>query len=192
MEETRKDLLADLKLPEDSYSSLAAFVAGDHKYIRDLRINLKTTLESQHLSKKQTALLALAVAVNERSSHLISAFSGIAREEGSTDAEIAEAHACASLLASLNVYYGFKHVVDNKHYETLQAGIKMTIMARPVLGKTFFELMSLVVSAVNGCQQCVNSHEQAVQKEGGSQEMIFDAIRLGAVVRGLCVAMHTG
>jgi lipoyl-dependent peroxiredoxin subunit D len=190
MEETRKDLLVDLNLPDLPYPSLAAFVAGEHKYIRDLRINLKNTLESQHLSKKQTALLALAVAVNERSTRLVTAFSGLARKEGATEGEIAEAHACASLLASLNVYYRFKHFVDNKHYETLQAGIKMTIMARPVLGKAFFELMSLVVSAVNGCQQCVNSHEQAVQKESGTQEMIFDAIRLGAVVRGLCVAVQ--
>lgn len=190
MEETRKDLLADLNLPDILYPSLAAFVVGEHKYIRDLRINLKNTLESQHLSKKQTALLALAVAVNERSSKLITAFSDLARKDGATESEIAEAHACASLLAGLNVYYRFKHFVDNKHYDTLQAGIKMTIMARPVLGKVFFELMSLVVSAVNGCQQCVNSHEQVVQKEGGTQEMIFDAIRLGVIVRGLCVAVQ--
>jgi lipoyl-dependent peroxiredoxin subunit D len=190
MEETRKDLLTDLNLPDLPYPGLAALVAGDHKYIRDLRINLKNTMESQHLSRKQTALLALSVAVNERSARLAGAFSELARKEGANDGEIAEAHACASLLASLNVYYRFKHFVDNKHYETLQAGIKMTIMARPVLGKVFFELMSLVVSAVNGCQQCVNSHEQAVQKEGGTQEMIFDAVRLGAVVRGLCVAVQ--
>jgi lipoyl-dependent peroxiredoxin subunit D len=189
MEETRKDLLNDLNLPEAPYPSLAAFVAGDHKYIRDIRINLKNTLESQHLSKKQTALIALAVAVNERSPRLVTSFADLARKEGATEPEIAEAHAVASLLATLNVYYRFKHFVDNKHYESLQAGIKMTIMARPVLGKVFFELMSLVVSAVNGCQQCVNSHEQAVRNEGGSQEMIFDAIRLGAVVRGLCVAV---
>jgi AhpD family alkylhydroperoxidase len=60
----------------------------------------------------------------------------------------------------------FRHVTDNKQYETMQAGIKMTIMARPVLSKTFFELTSLVVSAVNGCQACVNSHEIAVRNEG--------------------------
>jgi len=192
MEETRKDLLTDLGLPEGSYPALTALVTGDHKYIRDLRINLKNTLESAHLGKKQAYLLALAVAANERSLHLASAFSALAKGEGATDPEIAEIYAVASLLATLNVFYRFRHFVDNKEYETMQAGIKMTIMARPVLSKMFFELTSLVVSAVNGCQTCVNSHEIAVRHEGGSRELIFDAIRLGAVILGLCVAAHNG
>jgi lipoyl-dependent peroxiredoxin subunit D len=190
MQETRADLLSDLGLPDVSYASLNAFVTGDHKYIRDLRINLKNTLESQHFTRKQAFLIALAVAVNEKSARLVESFSLAARKEGASDAEVAEAHAVASLLSSLNVYYRFKHFVENKHYESLQAGIKMTIMARPVLGKVFFELLSLVVSAVNGCQTCVNSHEVAVRNEGGTQELIFDAVRLGAVVKGLCVALQ--
>jgi len=192
MQETRNDLLADIGLPEGFYTSLSAFVAGGHKYIRDLRINLKNTLESAHFSRKQALFIALAVAVNEKSARLVGAFEQMARREGATDAEVAEVHACASLLATLNVFYRFKHSVDNKHYETLPAGIKMTIMARPVLGKMFFELVSLVVSAVNGCQTCVNNHEQAVRHEGGPQELIFDAIRLGSVVKGLCVALQDG
>lgn len=192
MEETRKDLLADLGLMDTTYPALNAFVAGDHKYIRDLRINLKNTLDAANLGgRKQAYLLALAVAANERSQHLCEDFAASAKKEGATDAEVAEVYAIASLLATLNVFYRFRHFADNKEYETMQAGIKMTIMARPVLSKMFFELTSLVVSAVNGCQVCVNSHEIAVRKEGGTQELIFDAIRLGAVVRGLCVALHT-
>lgn len=97
-------------------------------------------------------------------------------------------HASASLLLTLNVYYRFRHFVDNKYYDTLQAGIKMTIMAGPVVGKMFFELLSLVVSAVNGCQMCVNSHEQAVHHKSRTQELIFNSIRLGSIVKGLCVA----
>jgi alkyl hydroperoxide reductase subunit D len=189
MEETRKDLLADLGLPEGRYGSLDAYVRGDHKYIRDLRINLKNTLESPHVGKKQAFLIALAVAVNEKNRPLTSSFTEAATREGATAAEVAEVHACASLLSTLNVYYRFKHFSENKHYDTLQAGIKMTIMARPVLGKLFFELISLVVSAVNGCETCVNNHEKSVRQEGGTQELIFDAIRLGATVKGLCVAV---
>ena len=191
MEETRKDLLADLGLADASYPALTAFVAGDHKYIRDLRMNLKNTIGSVNLGgKKQAYLIALAVAANERAADLAASFSASAKNEGATDAEVAEAYAIASLLATLNVFYRFRHFTDNKQYETMQAGIKMTIMARPVLSKMFFELTSLVVSAVNGCQSCVNSHEIAVRNEGGTPELIFDAIRLGAVVRGLCVALH--
>jgi lipoyl-dependent peroxiredoxin subunit D len=192
MEETRKDLLADLGLADTTYPALNAFVEGDHKYIRDLRINLKNTLDSANLGgKKQAYMLALAVAANERSHHVAGAFAASAKKEGATNTEVAEVYAIASLLATLNVFYRFRHFTDNKQYETMQAGIKMTIMARPVLSKMFFELASLIVSAVNGCQVCVNSHEIAVRNEGGTPELIFDAIRLGAVVRGLCVALHT-
>jgi alkyl hydroperoxide reductase subunit D len=66
----------------------------------------------------------------------------------------------------------------------------MNIMMNPVLGKEFFELMSLAVSAVNGCESCVNSHEESVRKLGSSEVRIFDAIRLAAIVKGLCVAVQ--
>lgn len=191
MEETRKDLLTDLGVPDITFAGLDAYVKGDHKYIRDLRINLKNALQSPHLGgKKQSYLIALAVAVNEKNNHLITAFSELARKEGATEAEIAEIHANTSLLATLNVFYRFRHFCENKTYEEMPANIKMTIMARPVLGKVFFELVALAVSAVNGCEVCVRNHEKSVRMEGGTQEMIFDSIRLAAIVKGLCVAMH--
>lgn len=58
----------------------------------------------------------------------------------------------------------------------------MTIMARPVTGKEFFELASLAVSAVNGCATCVGLHEQSLLAEGISEDQVFDAVRLAAVV----------
>lgn len=61
----------------------------------------------------------------------------------------------------------------------------MSIMMNPVLGKEFFELVSLVVSAVNGCEACVRSHEESILKQGSSETRIFDAIRLASVVKGL-------
>jgi alkyl hydroperoxide reductase subunit D len=191
MEETRKDLLAELGISDGTFFSLETYVKGDYKYIRDLRINLKNVLESPSLGGKKNAyLLALAVAVHERCTPLILAFSEQARKHGATDAELAEMHAIASLLATNNVFYRFRHFSENKAYEQMPAGIKMTIMARPVTPKLFFELVSLAISAVNGCEVCVNSHEKSVRESGGSQEMIFDAIRLAAVVRGLCINMH--
>jgi alkyl hydroperoxide reductase subunit D len=57
-------------------------------------------------------------------------------------------------------------------------------MARPILGKEFFELVSLAVSAVNGCEACVVSHEASVRANGSSEARIFDAIRIASVVRG--------
>ena len=65
----------------------------------------------------------------------------------------------------------------------------MSIMANPVLGKEFFELLSLVISALNGCEMCVTSHEEAVVKHGTEQQRVLDAVRLGAVLRSLAVLL---
>src|SRR5690606_40392949 len=67
----------------------------------------------------------------------------------------------------------------------LPISIKMNVMMSPVLGKELFELMSLVVSAVNGCETCVASHEDSLRKLGTSEVRIFDAVRLASIVKGL-------
>jgi len=54
----------------------------------------------------------------------------------------------------------------------------MNIMMNPVIKKELFELISLAVSAVNGCESCVISHEKSVRKLGASEARIFDTLRL--------------
>lgn len=186
--ETKNDLLKDLMIDENyNSSSLEILSEAESKYLKDLRINVKNVLSSQNLSTKEAYLIALSVAVNEKNDLLKNSFTKLAEANGATQAEIAETHACASLLAVNNVFYRFKHFIKphNPNYDTKSAGIKMNIMAMPVMGKEFFELMSLVVSAVNGCEQCVASHEASVRKLGSTEERIFDAIRLGAIIKGL-------
>lgn len=191
LHEAKADLLRYLGIDDTlHFEALYALAEGESKFIRDVKVNLKNTLVSEYLTPKETALIALAVAINERNDVLKRAFANLARNNGATDKDIAEVHACTSLLASNNVLYRFRHFASNEKYETLPARIKMTIMVNPVLGKELFELISLVVSAVNGCEACVNSHEASVRELGSSEQRIFDAIRLGAVVRGTSVLLH--
>ncbi|MHB8853211.1 MAG: carboxymuconolactone decarboxylase family protein [Ignavibacteriaceae bacterium] len=200
MNETKIDLLKDLGIDENGlFPVLETMVEGETKYIRDLRINLKNTLNSENLNIKEAYLIALAISVNERNKILIEAFTNHAKANDANGAEIAEAYACASTLAVNNVFYRFKHFIknSNENYQNMPAGIKMNIMMSPVLGKELFELISLAVSAVNGCESCVNSHEESVRKyglpneqAGSSEARIFDAVRLAAIVRGLSVAIN--
>jgi lipoyl-dependent peroxiredoxin subunit D len=74
-----------------------------------------------------------------------------------------------------------------EYYEKTPAGLRMNVMMNPVLGKELFELMSLAVSAVNGCERCVTSHESSVKQHGASEAKIYDAIRLAGVIKSLCV-----
>lgn len=193
LDETKVDLLKDLGISADEkFDNLETMVAGETKFLRDLRINLKNTLASDNLTIKEAYFIALAIAVNEKHKILTESFITMAKLNEATDAELAEVHACASTLAVNNVFYRFKHFIksSNGNYQLMPAGIKMNIMMNPVLGKELFELISLAVSAVNGCESCVNSHEESVRKFGSSENRIFDAIRLASVVRGLCVAMN--
>ena len=198
--ETKIDLLKDLGVDENiNFTNLDVMAEGETRYLRDLRINLKNTLNSENLNIKEAYLIALAIAVNEKNKILRDAFIKLAIQNGATNAELAETLGCAAQLASNNVFYRFKHFIreTNENYQSMPAGIKMNIMMNPVLGKELFELMSLAVSAVHGCQSCVNSHEESVRKlsltagqTGSSEARIFDAVRLASVVRGLCVALN--
>jgi alkyl hydroperoxide reductase subunit D len=181
--------LADmLKTAPDAFSNEINLIAKtNHRYLKDLKINLSNALSYSNLTKKESYLLAISVAVNEKSSSLKNIFTLLAKEEGATDDEIAETYACVSLLNANNVFYRFRHFTKKEFYETTPAGIKMSIMMNPVLGKEFFELMSLAVSALNGCELCVNSHEASLTALGSSQARIYDAVRLAAIVKSVAV-----
>jgi alkyl hydroperoxide reductase subunit D len=186
--ETKFNLLKDLGLAENSYFSLLDKLAeSDSRYLKDLRINTGNAFNSTNINKKESYLLALSVAYNEKNLVLSSCFEKLAEANGATVAEIAETAACTSLLNANNVFYRFRHYVEKESYNAMPAGIKMSVMGNPVLGKEFFELMSLVVSALNGCEMCVKSHEESVKNHGATESRIFDAIRLGSLLKSLSV-----
>jgi lipoyl-dependent peroxiredoxin subunit D len=163
-------------------NSLSLLEKGESRYLRDLKLNFTSTLTSEHLSTKECALLGLTTAINNNNGPLTQFFTSYAEQQGSTAADIAEAAACASLLASNNVFYRFRHFTQKEKYTQIPARIRMQIMMKPVTGKEFFELMSLVVSAVNGCEMCVNAHEDSLIKLGTTEERIFDAVRIASLV----------
>lgn len=184
--ETAVELLNDLGIStETSYPSLLTLSESSTKYLRDLKVNIKTALASEALGEKDALLIAYAAAVNAKNHSLQQAFKSKALLAGATAEDVAETAAVASLLSANNVLYRFRHFADNKKYNDIPARIRMNIMMSPVLGKERFELISLAVSAINGCEACVNSHEHSVRELGATEERIFDAIRLAAIVVSL-------
>lgn len=189
--ETFQNLLGELQLSSyEPSANVLALAGAESRFIKDLKINVGNVLNNaQHLSRKEALLLALAVAVNERFVLLQDSFSNLAREAGATDAEIAEIVACTALMNTNNVFYRFRHFLKKDFYENQPAGIKMSIMASPVLGKEFFELVSLLVSSINGCEMCVSSHERSVLQHGSSESRVLEAVKLGAVIKGLITVL---
>jgi alkyl hydroperoxide reductase subunit D len=162
--------------------SLTLLEKGESRYLRDLKLNLASTLTSEHLSTKECALIGLSTAINNNNSLLTQFFTHYAEEQGATAAETGEAAGCASLLASNNVFYRFRHFTQKEKYGQIPARIRMQLMMKPATGKEFFELMSLAISAVNGCEMCVNAHEDSLIKLGTTEERIFDAVRIASLV----------
>ncbi len=190
--EAIKGLFTDLGIdPEYTSPVLESFAATNNKYVRDLKLNVTGMLNSKNMPKKEALLLALAIAVNEKNDVLTRSFEAWAAKEGATPDEIAETYACTSLMNVNNVLYRFRKYVgsDAEYYNKTPAGLRMSIMMSPVMGKQLFELMSLVISAVNGCESCVVSHEKSVKEQGAEEPKIYDAIRIGATVKGLCAAI---
>jgi lipoyl-dependent peroxiredoxin subunit D len=189
--ETFVNLLNELNMPGyDPSANAQALMAAASRYIKDLKINVGNVLNNaQHLERKEALLLALAVAVNERSPLLQEGLTGLAREAGASAGEIADVIACTALMNTNNIFYRFRHFMQKDFYNNQPAGIKMTAMASPVVGKEFYELMSLVISAVNGCEMCVSAHEKSVLQHGSSESRIFEAVKLGAIIKGLVTVL---
>ena len=186
--ETLASLLAELKITEyQPTEAIDKLAATESKYLKDLKINVLNSLKYDNLSKKESYLLALSTAINEKHNILKNVFESLAISEGAIENEIAEIISCVSLLNINNVFYRFRHFTKKEYYEQTPAGIKMGIMMNPVLGKEFFELVSLAISALNGCEMCVNAHEESILKAGGSQPRIYDAVRLVAIIKGFSV-----
>lgn len=181
--ETIQELLAVVGLEADYRNeSLILLEKGNSRYVRDLKLNFSSTFTSGHLTDKECALIALSIAVNNNNKILTDFFEKLAVTKDATAEEIAEAVGCASLLALNNVFYRFRHFTGKEKYTQIPARVRMQIMSSPVTGKEFFELMSIAVSAVNGCEMCVNAHEKSILALGATEERVFDAVRIASIV----------
>jgi lipoyl-dependent peroxiredoxin subunit D len=183
LNETAQEILAMLGLDASSAASALNITSeANSKYLKDLKVNFKTALKTDNLSEKEAALIGIAIATNEKHEGLILYFKQLSLDSGANIEEIADSVACASLLSSNNVFYRFRHFTQKEKYSQIPARLRMNIMVNPVIGKEFFELVSLAVSAVNGCEMCVNAHESSLIELGSTEERIFDAVRLSAVI----------
>ena len=151
-------------------------------FARDLSLNLQTTLSGGSLSPRQRWGVALATAITAGSPALRAAVEADA-------ATLDDARAGAALMAMNNVYYRFRHIIGKETYSQMPARLRMQRIAKPATDKATFELICLAVSAINGCEACVRSHEAAVLHAGLTEENVHDAIRIAATMRGVAVAL---
>ena len=161
--------------------------------LRDSRLNLQSVLENNSLTPEQRWGVAVGCAFAARTERLKQAILHEAREAlGNTaEAVIEDARAAASLMAMNNVYYRFRHMVEKEAYVTKRPSLRMNRMMQVLTNKVDFELVCLAVSAINGCETCVQSHERTVLEGGISEDQVHDAIRIASVLHAAAVGLES-
>jgi alkyl hydroperoxide reductase subunit D len=155
---------------------------------RDLKLNLQTVMAETSLSPAQRWGVAVTAAVTSRNVRVRDAVLADARE--AVDAAVVEdAIAAAALMGMNNVYYRFRHLVENETYKEKPARLRMNRLAKPASNKVDFELFSLAASAINGCGTCMQAHEKVVVAGGLTEDQVHDAVRLAAVINGAAIAL---
>jgi alkyl hydroperoxide reductase subunit D len=156
---------------------------------KDIRLNLQTVLQAGTLSPAQRWGTAVAAALAARSPRLRDAVVAEARREVD-EAVLEDARAAAALMAMNNVYYRFRHIVGKAVYSEKPARLRMNRLVQPAGSKVDFELYALAVSAINGCETCVQAHERTVLAGGLTEDHVHDAVRIAATVNAAAVALE--
>jgi alkyl hydroperoxide reductase subunit D len=158
---------------------------------KDIRLNLQAVLRGGVLTEAQRWGVAAAAAVAARHPRLREAV--LAAAVSAAGPAVAEdAKAAAALMAMNNVYYRFRHMVGKPVYGEKPAGLRMNRLMQPATNRTDFELMALVVSAINGCEMCVRAHEKTVTDGGLTPDHVNDAVRIAATIIAAAVALEAG
>jgi alkyl hydroperoxide reductase subunit D len=156
---------------------------------RDVKLNLQAVLQPSSLSPGQRWGVAIASAIAARHAPLRDALVADARAEVGEEV-IEDARAAAVLMAMNNVYYRFRHMVGKPSYAEKPARLRMNRLVKPLTPKVDFELCCLAVSALNGCEMCVQAHEKVVIEGGLSEDQVNDAVRIAATVNAAAVALE--
>jgi alkyl hydroperoxide reductase subunit D len=158
-------------------------------YAKDLSSNLTNLLTETLLSDQQkwgTFLsCAHAIGVPAVVQNIEAAASEVMTPEAMTAAK-----AAAAIMGLNNVYFRAMHLMQNKEYEKMRAGLRMNILANPGVEKVDFELWSLAVSAVNACGLCMDSHEKVLRNHEVTAVQVQTALRIASTVNAISAVIR--
>lgn len=161
-------------------------------YAKDIKLNLANVLSDNGapgLNLTQRFSIALACAYTTKSKNLITALSDEAGQHLS-NSEIEAAKSAAVIMAMNNIYYRFTHLVSDKSYVKMPAGLRMSIIGNPGINKNDFELNCLAISALNGCGMCIDAHTHELTNAGINKEAIQSTIRIAAVINAVALTVE--
>jgi alkyl hydroperoxide reductase subunit D len=156
-------------------------------YAKDLRLNLGALANDVSLTPQQLAGTFVACAIAARNDEVTRAVVAQYKDVLSTQA-LAAAESAAAIMGMNNIYYRFVHMAGGE-YGKMPAQLRMSVIGNPGVEKVDFELWCLAVSAINGCDLCVTSHEKIVREALGAGA-VQTAARIAAVVHAVAATLQ--
>ncbi|MEU1585318.1 carboxymuconolactone decarboxylase family protein [Micromonospora sp. NPDC005710] len=167
---------------------LDAITAALPAYAADIALNLGSTMANPALTPAQSWGTALACAVTSRNPVVLREIAAEALGHlGPQGVEAAKG--AAAIMAMNNIYYRAKHLIGDEQYASMPARLRMRIIARPGVDKGDFELWCLAVSAIAGCEVCLELHEKKLRASGFTPVQLHEALRISAVVHAAAVTL---
>jgi alkyl hydroperoxide reductase subunit D len=160
-------------------------------YAKDIKLNLPAVLGDSTLSVEQRWGVAVASAISCNHPRLRDATVADAKRHV-PQTVLEDAAAAAVVMAMNNIYYRFRHMVEKPAYGQKAPRLRMNRMNQPTTSKVDFELYSLAVSAIHGCEMCVKAHEKVVVEAGVSEDQVNDTIRIAATFHAAAIALAAG
>ena len=153
------------------------------EYAKDQKLNLGSLTRSTELSEQQLWGALLASAAATRNAKVIAEIAEEAKEHLSEEA-VEAAYGAATVMAMNNVAYRAKGWLGDD-YANVKFGLRMNIISKPGVEKADFELWSLAVSTINGCEHCAVAHANTVREEGVTKEQVWETVKVAGVVQAV-------
>ncbi|MDH6123151.1 alkyl hydroperoxide reductase [Kitasatospora sp. GP82] len=160
------------------------------EYAKDLKLNLSAVIGNSELPAQQLWGTVLACAMATRSPSVLRELEPEAKANLTPEAYNA-AKGAAAIMGMNNVYYRTLHLLSNDEYATMRAGLRMNIIGTPGVEKVDFELWCFAVSAINGCGQCLDSHENVLRKAGVDAATVQASMKIAAVVQAVAATLDS-
>jgi alkyl hydroperoxide reductase subunit D len=171
--------------------ALDELIGGLPAYAKDLKLNYSSLVkQSTDLTPQQLWGTVVVAAIATRNAELTTEV--IAEAEAIlSPAALEAAKASAAIMGMNNIYYRFHHLTTNEKYATLPARLRMNVLRGHSVEHVDFELWCLVVSAINACGKCVDSHEKVLREKGATEELINAAVRVASVIHAIGVVLDS-
>ena len=165
--------------------ALEALAAGLPPYAADVAANLAALVAETALTDQQKWGCFVASAHAVATPAVVQAVEAAAVAAGLAAEIMSAAKGAAAIMAQNNIYFRALALMKNQEYRKLRSRLRMGITFKPGVPMDDFDLWCVAVSAIHGCPDCLDAHEDALRGRGVAAEAIQAALRIAAVTHAV-------